>query len=134
MRMKRIDKETKILYPELSYILCGLCFKVHNKLGRFRNEKQYADALEKLLEDSNIKYYREKFLPPSFDGERMNRNKPDFIIDDKIIIDLKVKRIITKDDYFQMQRYLASSNKKLGIIINFQQKFLNPKRVLKINL
>ena len=43
-----------ILYPELSYKLCGLFYRIHNELKRFCNEKQYADALENLLKsDTN---------------------------------------------------------------------------------
>jgi GxxExxY protein len=128
MRILRINK--KIIYPELSYKICGLLFAVHKSLGRYRSEKQYMDAFEKLLIAEGVNYIREKPLPPSFDGEKNRRNIPDFIIEDKIIIDFKNKDFITKDDYFQMQRYLKSYNKKLGLIVNFRQKHLYPKRVL----
>lgn len=127
--MPRIVKNN-VLHPELSYKLTGLFFRVHNELGRFRNEKQYADALENGLNLNNLEHKREKPLPKSFDGEAENRNIPDFVIDDKIIVDIKAKRIITKEDYFQMKRYLASSGKNLGIIVNFRQKFLTPKRII----
>ena len=69
-------------------------------------------------------------MPPSFVDERNRRNIPDFIIEDKIIVDLKAKRIINKDDYYQMRRYLIAFNKELGIIINFREYYLNPKRIL----
>ena len=39
----------KVLYPELSYLIYGLCYKIHNELGRYRNEKQYADDFENLF-------------------------------------------------------------------------------------
>ena len=128
MRMPRIS--SKVLYPELSYKIYGLCFEVHNRLGRFRNEKIYADALEESLIKDNIKYQHEHALDKSFEGEKARRNIPDFIINDQIIIDIKAKRIITKEDYFQMKRYLVSSGKKLGIIVNFRQTYLNPKRIV----
>ena len=133
MRMQQI-KNSKVIFPELSYKICGLCFKVHNKLGRFRNEKQYADALEDILKESKISHIRELPLPDSFNGERKRRNIPDFIIENKIVVDFKAKRIITKEDYFQMRRYLASSKYRLGIIINFRQKVLSPKRVLNTEM
>jgi len=126
--MPRINKN--ILYSELSYKICGLLFAVHNQLGRYKNEKQYSDALENLLKDQKINYLREKSLPISFMGEAGGRNIPDFIIEDKIIIDLKAKRFITKEDYFQMKRYLTSYSKKLGLIVNFRQKYLYPKRIV----
>lgn len=120
----------KVVYPELSYKICGLCFSVHNKLGRYRNEKQYADALENLLKENGILYKREISLPLSFDGEKPRRNIVDFIVEDKIILELKAREAVLKEDYIQTMRYLISSNKKLGLVLNFRQKYLRPKRVL----
>ncbi len=120
----------KVIYPELSYLICGFCFQAHNKHGKFLNEKQYGDALEELFKKDKIPYEREWHLPQSFEGEKSNRNIVDFIIDDKIIIELKAKRVITREDYLQMKRYLVSCNKKLGILVNFCQENLAPKRIL----
>lgn len=120
----------KVIYFELSYKICGLCFSIHNSLGRYRSEKQYADALEQLLKENNIPYAREFALPESFEGEKQRRNIVDFIIDDKIIVELKSREAVLKNDYMQTMRYLTSCNKKLGIAFNFRQKFLRPKRVL----
>ena len=124
------EEKSKILYPELSYKVCGLCFDIHNKLGRFRNERSYADALEQTFKDNGIKYSREHALEPSFIGEAERRNIPDFIVEDSVVVDLKAKRIVSKEDYYQMKRYLVSSNKKLGLVVNFRSKYLSPKRVL----
>jgi len=125
--------KNEIICPELSYKICGLCFDAHNKLGRYLNEKQYGDYLEHLLVENNVDFVREKPLSVSFPNEKERRNIPDFIIEDTIILDIKAKFIVTKDDYFQMQRYLNSANKKLGLIVNFRRKHLVPKRVLNKN-
>jgi GxxExxY protein len=103
-------------------------------LGRYRNEKQYCDKFESILKEEWINYQREYNLPPSFNGENKNRNRLDFLIDDKIIIDFKTKDFITKEDYYQMQRYLNSAKLKLGIIVNFRSKYLKPKRILNSNI
>lgn len=128
MPMTQINE--KVIYPELSYKICGLCFSIHNELGRYRNEKQYADALENLLKENKIIYSREFSLPVSFEGEKNRRNVVDFIIDDKIIVEFKSREAVLKDDYIQTMRYLVSANKKLGLVFNFRQKYLRPKRVL----
>lgn len=120
----------KLVYPKLSYIITGLLYKTHNQLGRYRNEKQYTDYLEAILKENRINFKRESALTKSFIGERTSRNIPDFIIEDKIILDVKAKRLITKDDYFQMKRYLVSGKKRLGIIVNFRQIYLTSRRVL----
>ena len=124
-----INRE-KVLYPELSYEICGLLYEIHNELGPERSEMSYADALEQKLKLKDVPYKRETSLPASFIGEGSRRNVPDFVIKGIIVIDLKAKRIVTKEDYFQMRRYLAVSGLKLGLIVNFRQKYLNPKRVL----
>lgn len=123
-------KKSVLFYPELSYTLYGLFFETHNELGRYCNEQQYADYLETLFQKKHLRYMRESPLIKSFEGEQPRRNIPDFIFENTIVVDLKAKRLITREDYFQMKRYLASSQKKLGIIVNFHQKILTPKRIL----
>ena len=55
--------DDKVIYKELSYKINGLLFKAHKDLGRYRNEKQYADYFEQLLKDIRIEYIREfKFM------------------------------------------------------------------------
>lgn len=120
---------TRIVESELSYKIMGLCFKVHKKLGRFASERQYSDEFESLLKEIRIEYEREYeikfFLQDSPAGNRV-----DFLIAKKVIVDFKAKSYITKEDYYQMQRYLSAANLELGIIINFRAYRLSPKRVL----
>ncbi len=122
-------KEKPVHY-DLSYKVCGVLFAVHNELGRLRNEKEYADATEKYLKVFNLPYEREKHLPPSFEGESPNRNRIDFIVDDKIILEIKTKRMLERTDYFQVKRYLVAMNKKLGLLVNFRDKYIKPRRIL----
>ncbi|MFH1946860.1 MAG: GxxExxY protein [Candidatus Magasanikbacteria bacterium] len=119
----------KILYKDLSYEITELCFKVQKKLGRFCREIQYANEFEKMLIESKIKYKREYRLN-NFKVDSPKGNIVDFLIEDKIIIDLKAKKFITKEDYNQMQRYLQSADLELGMVINFRNTYLKPKRIL----
>lgn len=57
-------------------------------------------------------------------------NKVDFLIDGKVIVELKAKRCITRDDYYQVQRYLRGADLRLGLLVNFRDRYLKPKRVL----
>ena len=124
--------ENKIILKELCYKVNGLLFKTHNELGRCCREKQYGDFLEELLTRENIAFEREKQLPiKEIDNQRTN--VVDFIIDNMLLIDLKAKSMVTKDDYYQMQRYLKAGNYKLGLIVNFRNLHLKPIRVIKYN-
>ena len=121
---------SKIIHPELSYKINGILFSVHNDLGRFCNERQYGDAVENGLKKLNIQYEREKILPPAFESEFKGRNKIDFLIENKIILEIKTKRFLAREDYYQLKRYLVALNKKLGILVNFHQRYIEPKRIL----
>ncbi|MEA3463697.1 MAG: GxxExxY protein, partial [Patescibacteria group bacterium] len=124
----------KVIYKELSYKINGLLFKVHNDLSRYKNEKQYGDYFEFLLKKKGFKYKREYKLKQSFNGERKGRNICDFIIEDKIVVELKATRFLTQEDYFQVKRYLSCVGLRLGILVNFRQKYLIPKRILNNEL
>ena len=56
----------KLIYPQLSYKLTGLLYKVHNKLDRFFKERQYYGPFEKLLIKNKINYQREKDFSAKF--------------------------------------------------------------------
>ena len=128
--MKSNDTNGKIIYPELSYQITGLLFKIHNELGRFCRERQYGDYFAELLKENNIAHEREK---PMLVKQIKNQltNIVDFTIDNKILIDLKAKPFILKIDYYQMNRYLEASGRRLGMIVNFRAKFLRPIRVIR---
>ncbi|MDD4332507.1 MAG: GxxExxY protein [Patescibacteria group bacterium] len=126
-------EEEKVVHKELSYKITGLLFKAHQDLGICRNEKQYADYFEELLKKEKIKYVREYKFEDKQYGQGNVRCICDFIIDDKIIIEFKAKNFITKEDYFQLKRYLVTLNLHLGILVNFRQYRLSPKRVLNSN-
>lgn len=120
----------KVVHKKLSYIITGLLFETHKQLGRFRNEKQYADYFEKLLIREKIEYKREyKFIDGKNGGEKV-RCICDFIVDNKIILEFKAKNFISSEDYFQVRRYLITLGFQLGILVNFRQYRLAPKRVL----
>lgn len=122
--------ETKVIESQLSYALNGILFAAHNALGRYSSESQYADAVEQELRRAAIRYERERVLPPAFDGERPGRNRVDFLIEERIVIELKAKPVLEREDYAQVLRYLRALNCKLGLLVNFRMRTLTPKRVL----
>lgn len=123
------DKTMKLIHENLTYKINGLCFKVHREMGRFRSERQYCDKLEILFKEEKINFKREYELVKLSDVNSLG-NRVDFLIDNLIILDVKAKKFITKDDYFQMLRYLETADLQLGIIINFRNTYLKPKRII----
>lgn len=120
----------KIILKELSYKINGILFDVHNELGRYCREKQYGDLFENKLKVENFKYEREKPVP--VEGiDNMFTNKVDFVINGELLVELKAKPIVTKEDYYQTQRYLSACGLQLGLIVNFRNKYLKPTRVVR---
>lgn len=129
--MSRTEKKkAKLIYPKLSYEIYGILFSVAKELGRHKTEKQYCDAIERELRKRKIKYKREKVLPASFEGEKEGRNKADFVIEDKIILEVKACSYLRKEYYYQLNRYLEAANKQLGILVNMRPYYIHPKRVI----
>jgi len=124
--MNDIKSKTEFLYGNLSYTLNGILFLVHNELGRFCREIQFGNLAEQKLKEKNIRYQREVSI-------KGTNNVIDFIIEDTVILELKAKPFLTKDDYFQVKRYLQAANLQLGILVNFRAKYLSPKRILNPN-
>lgn len=107
-----------------------MLYKVHQRLGRYCREKQYGDLFESLLRDENIKFDREH---PIEIADRKS-SFADFYIEDAIVVEFKCKPFIIKEDYYQMRRYLDAMKKELGLLVNFRNKYLKPKRVLNTRM
>jgi len=122
--------QQKILHPELSYLITGFCFKAQNDLGRFAKEKQYSDRLEQLFKTANLNYQREVKIEYKLADNIIGGNIADFIVENTIIIECKAKKFIVKDDYYQTLRYLSARKLKLGLIVNFRDRYLKSKRVI----
>jgi GxxExxY protein len=125
-----LTNKEKVIYPELSYTLMGILFEVHNKLGTKYQEKHYQKAIEIKLKELNIPYKREEKVTIEFGKEKLGEFYIDFIINDKIILEIKKVWKITQDDVKQVLRYLKATNLKLAIIANFRHKKLEYRRVL----
>ena len=109
----------KSVEEELSHILGGIFFEIHNELGRFCRERQYADALEEKCRERNITFQRE--YPIEIAGRKSN--SADFIVEKRVIIEIKAKRILDKEDYYQVKRYLETTGVELGLLVNFRDRF-----------
>ena len=118
-----------IIHKDLSYILNGILFEVHNEIGRFASEKQICDAIQNKLEINRIEFKRE-FTLPTVNGDCIGRHRLDFLVENKIVLEIKIRKYLIKEDYAQVQRYLKELNLALGILVNFRDLRLNVKRIL----
>lgn len=105
--------------------------EVHNQLGKGFNEVVYSDALEIEFIDNNIKYSKEQKYNISYKGNILpHKYRADFIINDKIVLEIKAIQCLTSSHTKQTLNYLAVSKLKLGLLINFGEDSLKYKRVI----
>lgn len=125
MPKRKVDD---FLYGDLSYKIRGCAFKVYNTLGFGHKENIYQKALEDEFKKSEINFEKEKALPIIYNGKKIGTYKPDFIVGNKIIIEIKAVPLMPKDYETQLTYYLRSTNYKLGFLINFGNKKLDIRR------
>jgi len=117
-----------LIYPEESRKILGLAMQLHSEMGCGFREKVYQDAFEVLLKENNIPYEREKHIDLIFHGEKLEHDFfYDFLIDDKIGVELKAVNEIIGEFEAQIINYLHVSNHKLGLLLNFGTKSLEYK-------
>lgn len=123
-------KVNDFLYENLSYKILGCAFRVYNTLGFGHKENVYQEALAADFRKIGINFEKEKVLPVLYNGEKVGTYKPDFIVEDKIIIEIKAVLFMPKDYETQLTYYLKGTKHKLGFLINFGGKKLDiPRRV-----
>ena len=120
----------KYLHQELTGRIIHCCMDVHNELGCGFLEKVYQEALEIVLKEEGINYEREKHLPIQFRGTTLQCDYiADFVIDNKVIVELKA--VSALDPLFEAQviNYLRATGLQVALLINFGQKELQIRRL-----
>jgi len=111
--------EEKVLYKELSYKIVGCFYNVYNKLGPGHKEDIYQRALKIEFDKQDIKYASKKKLKIEYEGKEVGVYEPDFIINEKIIVEIKSVLQMPKVYELQLYYYLKGSNYRLGYLVNF---------------
>ena len=121
-----------LVYPELSFKIVGCAFEVYNELGFGHAEKYYQKALAVALRKQSIPYKEQVHYPLIFKGETIGRGFCDFVVEEKIIIELKKTDRYSKGNIDQVNQYLKSSGLKLAILINYTSTGAIFKRLVNI--
>jgi len=121
----------ELLYPELSYKLVGVLFKVYHQLGGGYQERIYQAAVRRELAKNNIGFKEQVGVDLLYDGDRLSKYRLDFIIGQKIVLELKVAPRFTPRDIMQVLSYLKQSGLQLGILVSFSRQDIYFKRILK---
>jgi GxxExxY protein len=122
-----------LVHPELSFKVVGCAFEVYNELGFGHAEKYYQRALAVALKNKNIPFKEQAYFPLKFQGEIIGKGFCDFVVEDKVIVELKKNAHFSKANIDQVNQYLKTSGLKLAILINFTSSGAIFKRIVNLN-
>ena len=118
------------LYHDLTQILIGFAFDIFKQIGSRYPETVYQNAYENKLIENNIKFKRENYCKIEVDGKRVGSFKLDFIIENKIIVELKVRNHFFNKDYAQVLTYMRLNKINLGLILLYSTEKVKVKRLI----
>ena len=114
-----IKKDNKIIYKELSYQIVGTLFNIYNELGYGYQEKIYERAVAEGFIKLGIKFQNQAPYSVVYQEKVVGKYYLDFIIDSKIVLELKRGDYFNKKNIDQIKGYLAATGMKLAIIAHF---------------
>jgi GxxExxY protein len=133
MNGKKELKRRDLLYPEMSYQIIGILFEVYNELGYGYQEKYYQRAISARLKEMNFSFKEQIPVKINFQRNEIGTYFLDFIIDNKIAIEIKKGDKFLKTNIDQLYAYLKASGLKLGILVNFTKKGSQFKKIINLD-
>ncbi|MEK9180235.1 MAG: GxxExxY protein [Patescibacteria group bacterium] len=126
-------RRNDLLYPGLSYQIIGCAFEAHNQVGGGHKEVVYQRAMAQSLRDINLKFEEQVYFPIKFKDKIVGKGFIDFLIDGKIVVEIKKGDKFSKKHIDQVLDYLKSRELKLAVLINFGSNTVSFRRVVNFD-
>lgn len=109
------------LQKELSYKLYGIFIKIGKEFGCHFKEEFYHKTCKEEFNLEKIKYQSKPIIKvvSKITGNDLGVFIPDFIVEDSIIVEIKVQRCLMENSIDQLVRYLQNSKYEIGYLVNF---------------
>jgi GxxExxY protein len=109
---------------EVTEKIIGCAIEVHRQLGPGLLEYIYEAALCIELELAGLKYNRQMVFPVLYKGQRIGEHRLDILVEGRVIVELKSIERMEPLFEAQMLSYLRLTGKKVGLLINFNNRLL----------
>jgi GxxExxY protein len=126
--MNHINNNYKYSEETSQIIACAM--EVHKLLGNGFQEVIYQRALSIEMRLQGIEHTREKEMDIFYKGEKIGTRRVDFLVDDKISVEIKAVIQLEEVHLAQAINYLEAYNLEVGLLINFGSRSLDFKRVM----
>ena len=110
--------------------IIGAAMEVHRELGPGFLESVYEESLAVELAQRKIGFERQKELPVYYKKHLVKEFICDFLIESKVILEIKAIKALSEIDRVQLTSYLKASGIEIGLLLNFGEQSLNFKRVI----
>ena len=117
-------------YEDLTHGIIGCAMKVHSTLGNGFQEVIYQRALAIEFKTAGINAFREAEMPIHYNNVEIGRRRVDFLVDDKVLVELKAITELKDVHLAQALNYLEAFNLEIGLLINFGAKSLQFQRLI----
>lgn len=130
--MNSVVYKKDLVYPELSYKIVGCAYDLFNQTGGGHKEKIYQNGMALSFKKQKINFKEQLYFPVTFDSSILGKNYFDFLVEDKIVVELKSLSRFTKAHFDQVVKYLNVSDLHLALLINFTPNEVRCKRVVNL--
>jgi GxxExxY protein len=127
---KKVKKD--IILPELTYQIVGILFEVWNSIGYSHKEVFYQKAIARIFKERSIPFQEQVKVKLKFKGDDLGVYFLDFLIQSKVILEIKKREYFSKQDIDQLFKYLQATGLQLGIIAHFTRTGVKFKRVVNL--
>ncbi len=121
-----------LIFPDISFKIVGSAFEVFNELGSGHKEKIYQKAMSIQFGSENIPFKEQIYHPLIFKDENLKKNYFDFLVEEKVIVELKRSDYFSRKHFEQLNHYLRISKLQLGLLVSFTSHGVRFKRVVNL--
>ena len=106
-------------HQELTRIIIQVFYEVYNELGHGFLESVYQEAMLIVLREKCMTVEAQRPLPVWFRGGKIGDFRPDLIVGDAVVVELKAARALEPVREAQLLNYLRASDIEVGLVLNF---------------
>ena len=123
--------EVEMLHKEITRSVIGAAMEVHRQLGSGFLESVYEHALSLEFDSRQIAFERQAPITVQYKQKQIGEYRADFLVDEKIILEIKATTALVSEHYAQALHYLAATGLRLALLLNFGAKSLEFKRIIR---
>jgi len=122
--------ENSLVHGGITGTIIGAAMEIHSKLGPGFLESVYEEALAVELGLQKVSFERQKNIPVFYKGQQVKEFCCDYLVEGKVIVEIKAVKEITEINRLQVINYLKAGGFGVGLLLNFGEKSLDYQRLV----